>query len=180
VGVYPDVQTKNSFSATRKQVRSVLIRSRVDGKFPVADNQPGPTGAKAAQASSGKFLLKSGKRAKRRIDRRRKIPLGLSATALFHERPEEHVVPVAAAVVADGVANILRDRVEAFEQIVDGLGLQTGLTLQGLVEVGNVSAVMFVMMDLHRLGVDVRLKCVKRVRQRGHGKCHGFILQSEI
>ena len=178
--MFPDVQTENSLAAARKQIRSVLIRSGVDGKFPVADDQPGPTGAKAAQAGSGKFLLKSGKGTKRRIDRRRKTPLGLSATALFHERPEERVVPVAAAVVADGVANIFWDGIEAFEQIVDGLGLQTGLTLQGLVEVGHVSAVMLVMMDLHRLGVDVRFECVKRVRQRGHSKCHGFILQSEI
>jgi len=115
-----------------------------------------------------------------RVDGSRKIALRLSAAAFLHQRPEKRVVPVAAAVVADGVANIFWDGIEAFEQIVDGLGLQTGLTLQGLVEVGHVSAVMLVMMDLHRLGVDVRFECVKRVRQRGHSKCHGFILQSEI
>src|SRR5207245_9050936 len=47
-------------------------------------------------------LLKSRKGPKCRVDRRRKIPLGLSPTALFHQRPEERVVPVAAAVVANG------------------------------------------------------------------------------
>src|SRR5207244_10799578 len=108
-----------------------------DGKFPVADDQPGPSGTKAAQTGSSKLLLKSGKGTKRRIDRGRKIPLGLSATALLHQRPEERVIPVAAAVVADGVANIFWDGIEAFEQIVDGRRLQTALTLPGLAEVGR-------------------------------------------
>jgi len=87
---------------------------------------------------------------------------------------------VTAAVVADGVANILRDRIETFEKIIDRLRLQRGLPFQGLVEVGNVGAMVFVVMDLHRLGVDIRLECVERIRQRGDGKSHGFFLQSEI
>jgi hypothetical protein len=29
-------------------------------------------------------------------------------------------------------------------------------------------------MNLHGLGVDVRLQRVKRVRQRGNGKCHSI------
>ncbi len=68
---------------------------------------------------------------------------------------------MAAAVVADGVANVFRDRIEAFEQIIDGLGLQIGLAFQGLIEIGHVGAMMLVMMNFHRLGVNVRLKCVK-------------------
>src|ERR1700731_2514878 len=33
---------------------------------------------------------------------------------------------------------------------------------------------MFVMVDFHRLGVDVWFERVERVRQRGHCKCHGL------
>ena len=87
---------------------------------------------------------------------------------------------MAAAVVADGRADILGDGIESFQQVVDRLGLERGLAFQGFVQIRNVGAVMFVVMDLHRSGVDVGFQCVKRIRKRGHAKCHGFFLQSEI
>jgi hypothetical protein len=31
---------------------------------------------------------------------------------------------------------------------------------------------MLVVMDLHRLGIDVRLERIKGVWERGYGKCH--------
>src|ERR1700750_2962774 len=39
---------------------------------------------------------------------------------------------------------------------------------------------MFVMVNFHRLRVDVRFKSVKWIRQGGHRKCHRFVLQCEI
>src|SRR3989442_15972822 len=93
VRVFPDVQPQNGLTTTGEQIWSVLIRSGVDGQFPVSDDQPSPSGTKAAQASGRELFLKSSQRPKRRVDRRRKISLGLSATTLFHQRPEQGVVP---------------------------------------------------------------------------------------
>src|SRR5713226_3121546 len=89
VRVFPNVQTQDGLATTSEQVRRVLIRRGVDGQFSISYHQPSPARTKAAQSGSRKFILKSGQRPKRRVDRRRKIPLGLSATALFHQRPEE-------------------------------------------------------------------------------------------
>jgi len=83
IRVLPDVQAKNSLAVAREQIRSVLVRCRVDGQFSISDHKPRPARTKAAQPSGRKFLLKTGKRSERRVDRRRKISLGLPASAFF-------------------------------------------------------------------------------------------------
>ena len=87
--MFPDVQPQDGLAASREQIGGVLIRRGVDGQFPISDDQPRPAGTEAAQTRGSKFFLKSSKRPERRADRSRKIPLGLSATALFHQRPEQ-------------------------------------------------------------------------------------------
>src|ERR1700732_2308490 len=47
------------------------------------------------------------------------------------------------------------------------------MCFQGLVEIGDVGAMMLVVMDFHRSSVNIRFKCVVRVRQGGHCKGHG-------
>src|SRR5258708_21951247 len=108
VGVFPDVESQNGLASTSQQIGSVLIRRRVNSQLPVSDDQPGPAGTKAPQARGCEFFLKSRERSKRGIDGRCKASFGLSATSFLHQRPEKRVVPVAAAVVADGAPNILR------------------------------------------------------------------------
>src|SRR5258708_27977365 len=89
VRMFPDIQPEDSLATAREQIGSVLIRRGVDSQFPVSDHQPCPAGTKAAHPAGCKFFLKSGKRPKRGVDSRRKIPLGLSPTPLHHQRPEE-------------------------------------------------------------------------------------------
>src|SRR6185295_3217472 len=72
---------------------------------------------------------------------------------------EEAVVQVAAAVVADRAALVLGDRAEIRDDLLDGLAVEVGAgeRIVGLVHVGLV---MLVVMQLHRLLVDVRLERV--------------------
>src|SRR5205814_2417397 len=98
--------------------------SRINGQLSVFQNEPCPARAKSPQARSRKLFLETGKRTKRRVDRRRKVPLGLTSPAFFHQRPKQRVVPVSAAVVSDRHADVFWDGIESFQQVVDGFGLQ--------------------------------------------------------
>ncbi len=60
------------------------------------------------------------------------------------------------------------------QQLLDGLALQIGRRFERLVQIRHISAMVFVVMNLHGQLVDVRLQRVKRVRQRGNGECHSF------
>ena len=60
-----------------------------------------------------------------------------------------------------------------------GLPWNCGMILESVVEVRDVSLVMFRMMDLHRLGVDVGLERAVVVRERRQGVFgHGVVLKS--
>ena len=87
---------------------------------------------------------------------------------------------MAAGIVADCASNILRNGVKAFQKIFKRLGLKIGVTIESLVEVCDVGAMVFVVMNFHGLGINVGFECVESVRQRWDGKCHGFFLQFEI
>ncbi len=75
---------------------------------------------------------------------------------------------MAAAIVAHRAADIFRHAVQILQNVVNRFRLQVRMPFQGLVQIGDVSAMMFVVMDFHRSSVDIRFKCVVRVRQRGH------------
>src|SRR5271165_1221470 len=107
VGVFPNVHAEHSLPTSK--VLRVLIGGGVDGEFAILYEQPRPAGTETAHASSLELLLKAGKGAESRADGRRQVALGLAASALFHELPEKRVVPVAAAVVAHSVADVLWD-----------------------------------------------------------------------
>jgi len=75
---------------------------------------------------------------------------------------------MAARVVADHRADVLRHLVDAPEEVFDGLPRQLGVLFERGVGVGDVRGVVFVVMDLHRPRVDVRLEgveCVGKLRQ---------------
>ena len=55
------------------------------------------------------------------------------------------------------------------DQLLDRLALVVGVVLQRGVQVGDVGRVVLVVVDLHRLGVDVRLQGPEVVRQGGQG-----------
>src|SRR5438105_327498 len=77
------------------------------------------------------------------------------------------VVDVTAGVVADDREDVLRHDVDAPQKLLDGLLAELGVLLEGGVRVRHVCGVVLVVMDLHRLGVDVRLEGIERIRKLG-------------
>ena len=87
------------------------------------------------------------------------------AAGAAHDLPEHRMVGVPAAVVAHQGADVVRQRIEVGEDLVQRLcGPVAALRRRG-VEVVDVGRMVAVVMDLHRLGVDVRLVLVCRVGQ---------------
>ena len=110
--------------------------------------------------------------AKRAVDGVRDLSGRIPAGVGGHPRPELCVIPVAAAVVADGRTDRLRDAVEAVEQIVDALALELGRLLERRVQIGDVRLVMLSVMNLHRLRIDVRLERRDVIRKLRKFVCH--------
>ena len=73
---------------------------------------------------------------------------------------------MAAAVVPDGRADIFGDAVKALEKLIDRQSLQIGVSFERLIQVRDVSVVMFVVMNFHRHLIDVGLQRVAGVRER--------------
>ena len=110
-------------------------------------------------------------RAERVLDRRAQRTAGLAASVRAHDLPEQRVVGVAAGVVADRGLLVLGERVEVREHLLDG-GVRELRSLERGVRVRHVGAVVEVVVDAHRLGVDVRLERVVGVRQVGQFEGH--------
>ena len=89
-----------------------------------------------------------------------------------HQLPEFGVIGVAAAVVADRGANLRGDLGQIADQIVNGLGGQLGVAGEGGVEVVDVGLMVLVVVDVHRLGVNERLKGGVVVGKRGEFVSH--------
>src|SRR5690349_8632112 len=81
---------------------------------------------------------------------------------------------MATAIVADGCANILGNFFNVAAEVFDAL-LRKVFAFERRIEVGYVGVMVFVVMDLHRLGVDVRFQCIVRIWQRGKCVSHGGI-----
>ena len=68
------------------------------------------------------------------------------------------MVPVAAAVVADGAAHGVGHDAQILDELFERFGFQRGVAGDGLVEVVHVSLVMAAVMDFHRQRVNVRFQ----------------------
>ena len=104
----------------------------------------------------------------------------LAALARAHDLPEHRVVDVTAAVVADGRLDVLGNAVDALDQLLDALLLQFRVLLERRVQVVDVGRVMLVVVDPHRLLVDVRLQRGVVVRKRRNFMSHLVSLLSSI
>ena len=72
---------------------------------------------------------------------------------------------MAAAVVADGAANVFRDGVEVADQIFGTFAEQLRMLFEGGVEILDVGTVMHVVVQGHRLLVDDRFEGCVIIRQ---------------
>ena len=70
---------------------------------------------------------------------------------------------MSAAVVAHGGADLFGNFVEMGDQLLDRFVAQAG-PFDRLVQIGDISRVMLIVMDFHRLLVDVRLQGVVGIR----------------
>ena len=122
--------------------------------FTESHTQPLPKRASPAEAAE-RF-------ADCRCERARGSPAGRGG----HQLPEEAMVPMSAAIIADRAANRLRHSCEVCNQGIKRLRSQLRRAFKGLVEIRNVGSMMLVVVDFHRLGIDIRLEC-----GGGVGKC---------
>ena len=103
------------------------------------------------------------------------VALRLAAAVRAHDLPEERVVRVPAAVVAHGRPPLLRQQVDVVEHLLERPAVPLG-ALDRLVQVVDVGLVVLVVVEPHRLLVDVRLERVVGVRKRRQLIRHGPLL----
>ena len=79
--------------------------------------------------------------------------------------PEHGMIGVAAAIIAHRIFDVRRNCVEITDELLDGFGFEVRFACDVFVLIRHVSVVMFVVMDFHRLRVDVRFESVFRIRK---------------
>src|SRR5690606_39998731 len=165
IGVLPNVDAENRRLPLRK--RRVLVSRGRDGKVAVLINdQPAPAAPEMTGCLAAELLLELIERAERLVDGLGERAARLPTPVRAHDGPEQRVIRVAATVVADRRPDLLRHRVEVAHQLLDALRLQVRVALKRLVHVVHISLVMLVMVDPHRLLIDMRLQRVVSIRQR--------------
>src|SRR5215468_1018938 len=168
VGVFPHVDADDTLGPLH--VRAVLVGRAEDCKLLVLANaKPCPAGAEAAETRRLDGSLHLLKVTEGSIDGAVEIARGLAGAAGRHQLPEERMVPMAAQVVADGNADRFGGSSQIGQGLIDWLGGEIWPLLYEPVEVVDVGRVVVVVMDLHGLGIDVRLEriiCIAEWRQR--------------
>ncbi len=183
VGVFPDVDAEDGFACGGAGGGEdgfghdgvVLVGGGGDGEFAVFDDEPGPAGAEAFGAGFLEFGFEIGEGAEGGFDGVAESAGGFTGAGAFggEEGPEEGVVHVAAAVVADGGADVFGNGGESFDEVFGGFVGEVGLGGDGVVEVGDVGLVVFVVVNLHGGCVDGGFESVEGIRK--WRKCGGHL-----
>src|SRR5829696_18882 len=170
VRVLPDVDADQRRLAGRE--RRVLVR-RADDRQPAAVvDQPGPAGAELVDAGLLDLRLEVVERAEGGVDRLAQGAVGLTAAVGAHRLPEQRVVVVAAAVVADGAALLVGHLAQVGEHLLDRRAVERGPG-ERRVRLVHVRLVVLVVMEAHRVRVDVRLERLVGVGERRNFVGHG-------
>jgi hypothetical protein len=167
--VLPDVHAQDRDLAVAD--RAVLVRGRHDRERTALDDDPAPAAAELVDGRVVHLLLQVLDAAERLVDRVCEVALGLAAALRAHDLPEERVVGVAATVVADRFALVLGNAVEVAKDLLDRL-VGPFRSFEGRVRLVDVGLVVLVVMDAHRLLVDVRLERGVVVGKTGNLVCH--------
>src|SRR5690606_38698288 len=139
--------------------RAVLVRQAVYLQLLVSANrEPCPAAAEASCASLGEVFLELVKAAKLVVDGICQSTSRCAAAIRSDSFPEQGVVRVTAAIVANCAADSLRYTAQVSDQIFDRFSLQISVSFQRCVQVRHVSVVMASVVNLHRLRVDMRLQ----------------------
>src|SRR5208282_4078713 len=98
---------------------------------------------------------------------------GLPAGLWRHNLPEHGVVNVATAIVPHRRSDVLRNEAQVVgQQLLDGLASQVRRRLQRFIQIGYVSSMMLVMVNLHGHLIDIRFQRVKSIGQRWKCEWH--------
>src|SRR3984893_1843104 len=119
VRVLPDVDPEHGLLSFHQ--RAVLIGRAFNHQLPTLIDDPRPSAAKAAGAGLCELLLERVEPAERRCDGVGDGASRLTAGVGAHDLPEHAVVGMTTAVIADGRANVLGNRVDPTDQVLNQL-----------------------------------------------------------
>jgi hypothetical protein len=163
--VLPDVDAEQRHVVLHQ--RTVLVRRRVQREAGAVPDEPRPARAEPLDAVVVHRRLQLVGVAPEVVDRGGEVSRRLSASTWLHDLPEERMVRVPAAVVADRGLLVFGHGVEQrSEQLLDRVAVELG-AFDRLVQVVDVGLVVLPVVDLHRLLADRRLERVVVVGKRG-------------
>jgi hypothetical protein len=139
--------------------------------------QPDPSAAELAYTGGVEFFLESLEVAKGLLDYVGDGAGGIASAMGLHDVPEHGVVDVAAAIVADGAADVFGNGVQVADQIFGAFLVQFGMLVERRVQVLDVGGVVHVVMQVHRLFVDGGFERRVVIRQGGQFMRHFHFLQ---
>ena len=132
---------------------------------PARSAQHTPRAAEASDARGFKFFLERFETPKSAFEIVAQLSRGRPSGARRHQSPEHGVVRVAAAIVADCSADVVRNGAQVADQLLNAFLLEVRLAGNRLVDVIHIGFVMASVMDFHCLGVNVRFKGFFRIRE---------------
>jgi hypothetical protein len=162
IRVFPNIHAEDDFAFHAgdgfAHERVVLVRRRDYLQFAAVRDEPRPAAAETSDARRLELRLKIRERPERAVDRVAELARRRAAGLGRENFPEERMVPMTAAVVAHRAADGIRHGGQIADERFERFAFQRGVASDGLVEIGDVSPVMLVVMDLHRQRVKMGLE----------------------
>ena len=142
--------------------RGVGVEGLDDLQVAAFDHQPGPAAAELADTGCLELFLELIQAAPSGVDLVGQIAAGLAAAAGLHAFPIKRVVPDLGGVVENaglvGIAGTVFDnRFQVFLAAAGGIA-------QKIVQVGDISLMMFAVVEAERVGRNMRLQGILRIR----------------
>ena len=131
------------------------------------------TDGRGCEARLLELLLESAETAEGALDFLPESSLGRRMPTRRHPLPEQRVVEMSPAVIADLGADPFGHLIEVGQQRLEREPLQRLLALERRIQIGDISLVVFAVMDPHRGLVDVWLQGVVVEWQGSKGEGHG-------
>ena len=167
----PDVEPEERRVAVHDG--AILVGGALDEELPRGvDREPSPAAAEPTEGRLRELLLELVEAAEHAPHRFAEVASRLATLPLAERFPEQAVVGVAAAVVADGGPDRLGHLLEVGDQLVDR-EIGERIPLERLVEIRDVGGMVLAVVDLHRAGIDGGLEGVDGIGERGQHEGHG-------
>src|SRR6266567_953583 len=168
--MFPHVIAHDGVEAIGQRIILVRGRNHLQAAGAVRD-EPCPTRTKALRARIIECCLECIKGAKSTVNRAGQLTGRCTTTIGLHNLPEHRVVGVTTTVVTYSGANALRDLAETPDNVFYYEGCKI-VILQSSIQIVYIGCMMLIVMQLHRLGIDVRLKRIVVVRKWWKLECH--------